>query len=488
LLSVGTASSFRASDGATPEEDVVIELEAMIEPEAVPPAPRRGRRRQAVVAGVTLLTLVAGGVVLAGGGRSEPKLALMAGNGAGGAETMAGRSAAPAAVPAIGTAADSQAAMYPYGGWGLKFEVDGPLPDLPDHAAAWKVNGPSLDRVAIGRIAGALGLTGDAAQRDGGWFLETADSSFNAFDNGGTWAINFYRGAMSGRIADPGVSAAPTGPAISRADAEQRVRDLLDNMGAPTANWHFETTDTQVGVGWACAAPATGSASGTAGSTPSAGPAEVAPAMPVGKPAPDGSVASCPPPPPPVQGFSVALSPVLDGRRADWPVWTVTLRSDGRVENVYGSWASFGRGSDYKLRGVSDALENLRAVPDVMPLAAGTATAPAVDMPYPMPTVPPAPQVVKITGVELGLVPTSVFEDGKVRMALVPAYRFSGHVETGSPWQTSVIALHPDAIAPPPDTAVTGNVGSGGGGGVTGVGKAVPPTPAATPEPAVLRD
>jgi hypothetical protein len=76
-----------------------------------------------------------------------------------------------------------------------------------------------------------------------------------------------------------------------------------------------------------------------------------------------------------------------------------------------------------------------------------------------MPTVPPAPQVVKITGVEPGLIPTSVFEGGKVRMALVPAYRFSGHLDNGSPWETEVIALHPDAIAPPPDVAVSDKAG-----------------------------
>jgi hypothetical protein len=62
----------------------------------------------------------------------------------------------------------------------------------------------------------------------------------------------------------------------------------------------------------------------------------------------------------------------------------------------------------------------------------------------------PVPQVVKITGVELGLIQTSIFEDGQVRLAMVPSYRFVGHFDTGSPWETSVIALHPDAIAPPP--------------------------------------
>jgi hypothetical protein len=99
---------------------------------------------------------------------------------------------------------------------------------------------------------------------------------------------------------------------------------------------------------------------------------------------------------------------------------------------------------------------------------------------------PPTPQVVKITGVELGLVQTPVFEDGHFGMALVPSYRLTGHFDNGTPWETSVIALHPDAIAPPPDFPVGGDVRSGGGGGSTGVGKAVPPTPAA--EPAVVRE
>jgi hypothetical protein len=97
----------------------------------------------------------------------------------------------------------------------------------------------------------------------------------------------------------------------------------------------------------------------------------------------------------------------------------------------------------------------------------------------------PAPQVVKITGVELGLIQTSVFEDGQVRMAMVPSYRFVGHFDNGSPWETSVIALHPDAIAPPPDYPIDPGVRRDGGGS-TGEGKAVPPTPA--PEPAVVRE
>jgi hypothetical protein len=522
----------------------------VIEPEAVAPTPPSHPRRRAVVAGVTLLAVVAGAIALAGGRGSEPKpLALLAGNGAG-AETMAARSGSPAPAIAQGTAADSKAAIYPYGGWGMKFEVEGQLPDLPDHAAAWQVTGPALDRATIVRIADALNVKGTPVQRDGGWFVDDGDWTLSAFGGDafgkgslsrGPWSINLYRNRYDALPA----SAGATGPAISGAEAERRVRDLLDRMGAPTASWKFETTDTEIGVGWACAAPA-----------PPMSPEELKrleaeklrqierenPAA--DEPVPGSNVASCPPPPPPVKGFNVALYPVLDGRRADWPVWNVILGSDGQVEGVSGSWVTFERGGDYKLRGVDSALKDLQSppvayatdlpaavdpgfappapssagaiegsgaagsAPSRMPLKAeGVASSPAVGMPVeapvclpaPMPLpaqddratssmaatcAPPVPQVVKVTGVELGLIQTSVFEDGQVRLAMVPSYRFVGHFDNGTPWETSVIALHPDAIAPPPDYPVADDVRSGGGGGATGVGKAVAPTTSA-PERAV---
>jgi hypothetical protein len=588
----------------------VNEPEAMIDPEAAAQAPRGRRRRRAIVAGVTLLAVVAGGIAVAIDDPEAKPLALLAGNGAGGkAESMTAQVGAPAPMaPALGTAADARSSMYPYGGgWGLKFEIEGTLPELPDHAAAWRVNGPNLDRAALERIAGALGVSGTPVQRDGGWFVEGGDWTLSAFGGdamgkGGPWYVNLYR-SRYGQPNDASGDEAPAGPAISRADAERRVRELLDRMGAPRTAWRVEATDTEIGIGWACAAPMpytpeeltkleaeklrqierentaangstrfvdpappvasdSGSASGSAGST-------VAPA-PGYKPGPD-SISSCPPPPAPVKGFNIALYPVLDGRRADWPVWNVTMRSDGRIENLSGSWVTFEKGGDYKLRGVDAALKELQSPavpyavdtpgaiepraaidpatafpgagsaegsdaappkPSAVSSSAGTAVAssagsapsrlplpddvsssPAVDlpaeapvcppvaMPMPMPAqddkatssspmgmpcAPPAPQVVKITGVELGLIQTSVFENGQVRLAMVPSYRFVGHFVDGTPWETSVIALHPDAIAPPPDYPVGNDVGSGGG--TTGVGKAVPPTPTPAPEPAIARD
>jgi hypothetical protein len=555
----------------------VIETEAVIDPEAVPPTPPSRQRRRAVVAGVTLLAVVAGAIAVAGGGRgSEPKpLALMAGNGAGfGAETMAARSGTPepAIAPAQGAAADSRAAIYPYGGWGLKFEVEGQLPALPDHAPAWRVNGPALDRAAVTRIANALDVQGTPVQRDGGWFVEAADWTLSAYGGdamgkGGAWYLSLYRNRFDAQPVD----SAPAGPAISRAEAEQRLLDLLERMGAPRASWKAETTETDIGTGWACAAPAPGlnpeelkrmeaeklrqlerenAASATAASP--AAPAST----PTAKPLPADGVASCPPPPPPVKGFTVALYPVLDGRRADWPTWNVTMRNDGRIENLSGSWVTFERAGDYKLRGVDAALKELQSpavayatdqpataiepaitpppaqtsagaidpapasagavegsgaagsAPSRMPLKDDAASSAAPDVapcpPIPMPVedgrtvsddravssmvacAPPAPQIVKITGVSLGLIQTSVFEDGKVRLALVPSYRFVGHFDNGMPWETSVIALHPDAIAPPPDYPIDEGFRRPGAG-VTGVGKAVPPAPP-SPQPAVVRD
>jgi hypothetical protein len=502
----------------------VIEPEAVIDPETVAPAADPRPRRRALVAGVTLLAVLAGAVAVTAGGRSDPKpLALMAGNGAGfGAESMAARDGgnpAPAIAPAQGASADR--AMYPYGGWGMKFEVEGKLPDLPDHAAAWRVNGPDLDRAAVARIADALGVKGAPVQRDGGWFVEGGDWTLSAFGGdamgkGGAWYLNLYRSRFNGAAEDAQANDPPAGPAISRADAEQRVQDLLERMGAPRASWKIETTDTEIGVGWACAAPAPAispeemrkleadklSQMDPGAPVANAAHPELIGPTPADMPVSSGNVASCPQPPPPVKGFSVALYPVLDGRRADWPVWNVMMRSDGRVENLSGSWVTFERAGDYRLRGVEAALEDLRSPPVAyatdMPASAvepatpppaqtsagvvegsggsaGSApgrmpvgydvTSPAPDV-APCPPVPVedgksvsspliacaplAPQVVKITGVELGLTQTSVFEDGQVRLAMVPSYRFTGHFDNGSPWETSVIALHPDAIAPPP--------------------------------------
>ncbi|MCA1846193.1 MAG: hypothetical protein LC792_23970, partial [Actinobacteria bacterium] len=59
-------------------------------------------------------------------------------------------------------------------------------------------------------------------------------------------------------------------------------------------------------------------------------------------------------------------------------------------------------------------------------------------------------------------------------LALIPAYRFTGHFDNGTPWETLVIALHPDAIAPPPNVPIPDDIRSGGG-----IGKAVPPVPPA---------
>ncbi|HEX6382709.1 MAG TPA: hypothetical protein VF180_15815, partial [Acidimicrobiia bacterium] len=188
----------------------MIETEAVIDPEAVPPTPPSRQRRRAIVAGVTLLAVIAGAIAVAGGGSgSDPKpLALMAGNGAGfGAETLAARdgSPAPAVAPAQDAAAGSRAAIYPYGGWGLKFEVEGELPELPDHAPAWRVDGPDIDRAAMVRIADALGVQGTPVQRDGGWFVESGDWTLNAFGGeasgkGGAWYVNLYRNRFDGQV------------------------------------------------------------------------------------------------------------------------------------------------------------------------------------------------------------------------------------------------------------------------------------------------
>jgi hypothetical protein len=551
---------------ATPEE----ETEIVIEPEVAPPAPQPRRHRRAVVAGVTLLAVVAGGFAIAsdGGRRDEPKLALMAGGGTGAEMSLEAPTAA--AGNASADASSRSSAPYPYGGWGLTFKVDGTLPELADHAAAWKVTGPTVDRDAISRMANALGLIGIPTQRDGGWYVDGGDWTLSAFPGGEMWSVNLFRGRYDGRADDAPAPAAgndaKVGPALSKAEAENRVRALLDRMGAPAGSWRIETTETEIGVGWGCAVPGkgplytdeelkrleadklrqidqqnpaagSGSGSGTASSGAATPPPDVvAVPTPADRPAvaPDIAVAPCPAPPAPVKGFNVAVHPVLDGQRSDWPVWNVTLRSDGRVENLYGTWVTFQRDDDYKLRGVSAALKDLQSPPQAVAAIGGVTTDPAgVDpvapareegpvtatdgdiarpepasgggssgstgsapsrlpmpadgaavttpgmampaiacppVPMPMPAekmtssyyapecVDQTPQVVTITGVELALTQTQVWENGKARLAMVPAYRFVGHFDNGTPWETTVIALHPDAIAPPPDFPVADNL------------------------------
>src|SRR5688572_25530187 len=319
--------------------------------------------------------MVAGGFVLSAGddGPESKPLALMATDGRDGAEQM------NAAAPANGgfASADSglRSSMPYYGGWGMTFEVAGDLPELAGRAPAWKATGPALDRLAVARIADVLGVAGTPVERDGGWWVDGGDWTLNAFP-GEMWSVNLFRNRSDGRPDPAGNNAGDdTGPALSRSEAEQRVRDLIGRMGAPAGAWKVEITDTEVGIGWACAAPAKGfteeelkrleaeklrqveqqnptptatpetasgggSSSGSVGSTPVA-------------PAPDTAMMSCPPPPAAMKGFNVALFPLLDGRRADWPLWNVTMRSDGRIENLYGSWVTFEPAGDHKLRGVS---------------------------------------------------------------------------------------------------------------------------------------
>ncbi|HVW34530.1 MAG TPA: hypothetical protein VHL53_18500, partial [Acidimicrobiia bacterium] len=350
--------------------------------------------------------------------------------------------------------------------------------------------------------------------QNGGWAVGDAGWTLSAVPGGDTWSVSYYRsvpmaspatapGAGSASAAVSRSAAAPaaadpaaTTPGRSAAEVEARVRALLDGMGVPTSAWTFETTGTEVGIGWACAsgpmmspeeagkleADKLARMGGGAGS-PGAAPSGTAP--------PAAGPTACPPPPPPVAGFNVAVFPVLDGTRADWPVWNVTLRSDGTIENLYGSWATFARAGNYRLRGVDAALRDLQTAPAIVPAAGAAvpAIAPVCAEPMPLPAdaaasfaggcPTPAPAVVTVTGVELGLLQAPVYENGKVRMDLVPAYRFTGHFDDGRPWSTSVVALHPDSIAVPPPNAPDGGTGAGD---VPAAGRAeIPPAPPARP-------
>jgi hypothetical protein len=182
-------------------------------------------------------------------------------------------------------------------------------------------------------------------------------------------------------------------------------------------------------------------------------------------------------------------------------MWTVVLGPGGAIQNLSGTWARFERRGDYDLRPVSAALDELRSggAWGVRPMMGeGRSVAPALGapssaeapsrpsgarsdsatdvtvapLPCPLPPDPavkgvgpgikdaeaafpvradcPQPTVVTVTDVELGLLPAPGWDGQRSRLYLVPAYRFLGHFEDGSRYEAPIVALAPDAIAPPP--------------------------------------
>ena len=96
-------------------------------------------------------------------------------------------------------------------------------------------------------------------QRDGGWFVDGGDWTLNAFPGGDMWSVDLFRGRSTGRRGRPTrrrrrrprpVPPCP-GPRPSAGCGTSST-----GMGAPDGSWKVETTDTEIGIGWACAAPA----------------------------------------------------------------------------------------------------------------------------------------------------------------------------------------------------------------------------------------
>jgi hypothetical protein len=446
--------------------------------ETVAPTPRPTRTK-AVVAGVALVVALAVGLVFVTGGNGSPKrLALATAGSDASAETM--RLGAPAPAPA---SADSPGgvtrSIYP--GWsGMEFRVEGDLPQLGTTAPAWKVNGVAVDADRFAALARALGLNGNAAAGDGGFFLDTSDGTLSANPGPDGWLVNFYRQAAE----TDGTTRTRAAATMSGDEAERLARELLAPLGALEGQWRAQRSEIETGVGYACAeavdqkARAAGTGSAGSGST-----------------TPADAVASCPPPPPSVKGWTISFSPVLGDVPSDWSASSVTIAGDRRIESLSATLARFERAGDFELRTVDAALDEVRhgggpypmpmppvmtgmpPVPMPMPLvtdagepASATRSAPSASAgSTPVPAIAPTPgpdfpcrgddcggkpfvtPVVVITGVKRSLMPIPVYEDADhMRLHLVPAYRFTGHFEGGGPWETTVMALHPDAIAPPP--------------------------------------
>lgn len=458
----------------------------MLEPTTPTPPARRGRRRAlAASAGLLAAAIVAIAVTGGddGGGR---RLQLVSGAGAGAesARSMSAGAPAPAGADAA-VSSDAKMSLAPY--WTTRYEVDGALPQLGGEGRAWRFVAPSLNGRDAARMASSLGLSGTPVERDGGWILETAQGNFSAYPSGDSWSINFNVAAP--QDARPGAGAAP----VSGADAEAAARKLLNGMGVLDGRWETEVSATEIGFGYGCVA---------AVPAPDAGFIEPATEEDLKLRDLPTPVEDCPPPPPAVPAQHVAFYPVLEGLRPDWSGWGVTVEAGGAINSLYGTWTHLADAGSYPLRTVDATLDELRSGGGgpyaYAPMPAIAYGAPAVDLPAADPAAsgpanidveaerpagggvepavmpvepdcgpgatcpaPPVPveQTVTITGVARSLTLTSVWTDGTAQTHLVPAYRFTGRwssPEMGDHWEVTIIALHPDAIAPPPAAGTSG--------------------------------
>lgn len=306
---------------------------------------------------------------------------------------------------------------------GVEYEVDGDLPELDDEAAAWEVPFESSGPDRVRELADALGVDGDVERTEFGWSVVDGSVQLEVQRQAGLpW--NLYDARLEMGTMSSGAACAPELPCPnsdpprrpeglpSKAEAEKLGRARLEALGIDLDDARVQVED----------------------------------------------------------GFStwyVMVDPQVGGLPVIGMTTSVAIGADGKLAFANG-WLAEPEESDvYPLIGTKAALQELRDEQVVMfdaPAGAEPMIArcdPAADCVDPEPM---KPQVVRITGVHLGLQLFSSWEQGKPAY-LVPSYFF----ETADGGELPIVGLDEEFFSPPPvpepeplpEPGVSG--GSGGG-------------------------
>ncbi len=348
-----------------------------------------------------------------------------------------------------------------------RYVLDATLPSLGAKAAVWRLAPHPLSLSDVRHFAAALALTAAPTRTPTGWQVLGTDASLSFVVSGATEEVSYGPGGSasggastssgSGGVVDQvgtavppglpgasgavgGASAGPIAPVPSASlaappttiapppatlpapvdvpsagQAQSSARSLLDRLGVLAGQqWSAEVSDS-AGIAVACS-----------------------------------SGQACPADLGPVFARTVTFSPVVDGVNVGGVGWSVTLGEHGRVESLDGDWATPVPAGSYPLLTTDAAFGGLQrgdaryAGPQpmigyaepagVVPGSTGSAE-----------TLSPAPVVVRITGVSLGLARWDAYLHGSPAVELVPTYRF--HATDGSSsYDIEVLALSPDSV------------------------------------------
>jgi hypothetical protein len=293
------------------------------------------------------------------------------------------------------------------------YVLDSPLPDLGDHAAAYRLDAPSIDVATMQHYAQVLGLKGPV-QGEVAHGMSVADGDAHLVVFNGAQPLFSYTtgivssggGVVSGVIGVPGntsstTSTSTTTPVATR-DAEKIATDTLQSLGvvADFHDWKVTANDT-----------------------------------------------------------AVTFTQLVDGVPVTGDQWSVDVANDGSIASVEGTRGTPAKIADVPLRPIADVWQDVvngtYISPGPRPLALG---APITVVPLPaQPTPPsgPASFDVHITGATLGL---ALWPTADSTTDLVPTYRFAER--DGSDIEALAVTNAEFGTPPAVTTTTLGSIGT----------------------------